>query len=107
MTFNHIVNEYRVEFAFEDHRFWDLRRWRLAHTLWNGVVNDPNAHPMSLYPYKVVAAGDPNNGKWIFTKQVSYKRQSTPLNFLPRAYYASIDNGWVNNNPKMVLNPLQ
>jgi starch-binding outer membrane protein, SusD/RagB family len=107
LTFSNIVNEYRVEFAFEDHRFWDLRRWRIAHTLWTGTTNDPIAHPHSLYPYKVVAAGDPNNGKWVFTRQVSYKRQSTPLLFLPNAYYASIDNGWVNNNPKMVLNPLQ
>ncbi len=23
-------NEWRVEFAFEDHRFWDVRRWRIA-----------------------------------------------------------------------------
>lgn len=25
-----IENEWRVEFAFEDHRFWDVRRWRNA-----------------------------------------------------------------------------
>ena len=23
-------NEWRVEFAFEDHRFWDIRRWRIG-----------------------------------------------------------------------------
>lgn len=23
-------NEWRVEFAFEDHRFWDIRRWKIA-----------------------------------------------------------------------------
>lgn len=107
MTFNNIVNEYRVEFAFEDHRFWDLKRWRLAHTLWNGATNDPIAHPHSLYPYKVVSPGDPNNGKWVFTRQVSYKRQSTPLLFQLAAYYARIENGWIANNPKMVINPLQ
>ncbi|MCF0054792.1 RagB/SusD family nutrient uptake outer membrane protein [Dyadobacter sp. CY356] len=27
-----IRNEKRVEFAFEDHRFWDVRRWMLAET---------------------------------------------------------------------------
>ncbi len=106
-TFDKIVNEYRVEFAFEDHRFWDLKRWRLAHTLWNGATNSPTAHPMSLYPYKVVAAGDPNNGKWVFTRQISYKRQTTPLNFPEANYYARIDLGWISNNPKLVLNPLQ
>jgi hypothetical protein len=106
-TFDKIVNEYRVEFAFEDHRFWDLKRWRLAHTLWNGATNGPTSHPTSLYPYKVVAAGDPNNGKWVFTRQLSYKRQTTPLYFPEINYYARIDLGWVSNNPKLVLNPFQ
>ena len=23
-------NEWRVEFAFEDHRFWDIRRWKIG-----------------------------------------------------------------------------
>ena len=30
VTFENIVHEYRVEFAFEDHRYWDMKRWRLA-----------------------------------------------------------------------------
>lgn len=25
-----LQNEWRVEFAFEDHRFWDVRRWKIA-----------------------------------------------------------------------------
>ena len=25
-----IRNEWRVEFAFEDHRFWDVRRWKIG-----------------------------------------------------------------------------
>lgn len=25
-------NEWRVEFAFEDHRFWDVRRWKIGDT---------------------------------------------------------------------------
>lgn len=25
-----VQNEWRVEFAFEDHRFWDVRRWKIA-----------------------------------------------------------------------------
>lgn len=107
LTFSKIVNEYRVEFAFEDHRFWDLKRWRLAHTLWNGAPNDPNAQPFSLYPYKVVSAGDAKDGKWVFTRQVSYKRATTPLLFPISSYYARIESSWIANNPKMVINPLQ
>ena len=26
-----LQNEWRVEFAFEDHRFWDVRRWKIGH----------------------------------------------------------------------------
>jgi len=25
-----VMNERRVELAFEDHRFWDMRRWRIG-----------------------------------------------------------------------------
>ena len=25
-----LYNEWRVEFAFEDHRFWDIRRWQIG-----------------------------------------------------------------------------
>ena len=32
VTFENIVHEYRVEFAFEDHRYWDMKRWGLADT---------------------------------------------------------------------------
>lgn len=28
----HLRNEWRVEFAFEDHRFWDIRRWKIGDT---------------------------------------------------------------------------
>lgn len=107
LTFDKIVNEYRVEFAFEDHRFWDLKRWRLAHTIWNGTLNDPTAQIYSLFPYKVVSPGDPMDGKWIFTKQPSYKMVSCPRNFPLMDYYGGIDTGWITNNPKMVKNPLQ
>ncbi|MCE7043771.1 RagB/SusD family nutrient uptake outer membrane protein [Dyadobacter sp. CY312] len=107
ITFNHIVNEYRVEFAFEDHRFWDLKRWRLAHTIWNGIPNDPNAQMYSLYPYKVVASGDANDGKWVFTKQLSFKMAPNPRNFPLMNYYTAIQPGWRANNPKLVNNPLQ
>ncbi|OJV15254.1 MAG: RagB/SusD family nutrient uptake outer membrane protein [Dyadobacter sp. 50-39] len=107
VTFEHIVNEYRVEFAFEDHRLWDLKRWRLAHKLWNGIPNDPTAQMYSLFPYKVVAQGDPNDGKWIFTKQVSFKMTSNPRNFPLMSYYAAIQPDWRAKNPKLVNNPLQ
>ena len=32
-----IRHERTVELVFEDHRYWDLRRWRTAHTFLNGL----------------------------------------------------------------------
>ncbi len=34
-----IRNERRVELALEDHRFWDVRRWKIAHTVDNREVH--------------------------------------------------------------------
>ena len=62
------MHEYRVEFAFEDHRYWDMKRWRLADKVWNGNNNDPQARHRRLWPYRVVAPGDPNDGKWVFVE---------------------------------------
>jgi starch-binding outer membrane protein, SusD/RagB family len=53
-----IEHERKVELAFEGHRFWDLRRWRKAHTTLNGnrVTGhkiEPNGSSLS---YTVVSA---------------------------------------------------
>jgi hypothetical protein len=33
-----IQNECRVEFAFEEHRFWDVRRWNKGTELFNAPI---------------------------------------------------------------------
>jgi len=104
LTFANIVNEYRVEFAFEDHRYWDLKRWRIAHTTWD---NSANAQPMSLYAYKVTVTGDVNNGKWMFVRSNTYKRPTQPFNFPINNYIGTIDASWRTNNPNWTLNPYQ
>lgn len=40
-----IHNEWRVEFAFENHRFWDVRRWLIGTKVDNGPVYGLNARP--------------------------------------------------------------
>ncbi|PMD92296.1 hypothetical protein BWI97_19530 [Siphonobacter sp. BAB-5405] len=42
-----VQNENRVEFAFEAHRFWDVRRWLIAETVNNGPVHGLNSRPMA------------------------------------------------------------
>jgi len=106
VTLNDIVQEDRVEFAFEDHRWWDLKRWRKAHEVWNGNASNYNATHYALFPYKIYAPGNPNNGKWVFDRQRA-SHTLYPRNFRYQNYYSFIDQGWINNNPKMVRNPYQ
>ena len=106
VTFDNIVHEYRVEFAFEDHRYWDLKRWRLADKVWNGNNNDAQARHRRLWPYRVVAPGDPNNGKWIFVEDFLFMSPNARY-FKMQNYYNFLKLDWINNNPKLVKNPYQ
>lgn len=106
VTFDNIVHEYRVEFAFEDHRYWDLKRWRLADKVWNGNNNDAQARHRRLWPYRVVAPGDPNDGKWIFVEDLLFMSPNARY-FKMQNYYNFLNLDWINNNPKLVKNPYQ
>ncbi|HZH74002.1 MAG TPA: RagB/SusD family nutrient uptake outer membrane protein [Mariniphaga sp.] len=106
LTFDNIVHEYRVEFAFEDHRYWDMIRWRLAHKVWNGDNKDELARHRQLFPYQVVAPGDPNDGKWVFIEKFAYKSVNARY-FRLRNYYYPFDNNWLGKNPLLEKNPYQ
>lgn len=99
-----IMNERRIELAFEDHRYFDLKRWRKAHVLWNGDRSNPNAVLYALYPYRVV--GGPHDGKYVFDKLVA-PRFTTPRYFQLSNYYTFIPQYVRNNNPKIIPNPFQ
>lgn len=100
-----IVNECRVEFAFENHRWWDLKRWRKAHTLWNGQ-DTPSATHYVLFPYKINQPGHAMHGKWVFDRQKA-SMSLFPRYFRLRNYYNFLDQDWLNKNPKLVRNPFQ
>lgn len=116
ITFGRIVHERKVELAFEGHEFWDMKRWRLAHKVWNGESvplttnpGDPEAvstRVFALWPYKVYDPGGPNNGKYIF-KQVLPGAVTSAHKFRMGNYYSSIGDDIRNNNPKIVKNPNQ
>lgn len=116
ITFDRIVHERKVELAFEGHEFWDMKRWRLAHKVWNGVKTSLTTQPgksdesstrvFALWPYKVYDPGSPNNGKYIF-KQVLPGAVTSAHLFRLGNYYAAIGDDIRNNNPKIVKNPNQ
>lgn len=104
LTLARLQNERRTELAFEDHRVWDLKRWRIAHEVWNGSESNPDAVMYALYPYRVVRPGHPTHDKYVFDR-IRAPRFRAPRNFQMGNYYSSIDQSVLNNNPKIVRNP--
>lgn len=93
--FSRIVQERKVELAFEGHRFWDLRRWGLAKQVLNG-----------LNPHGILITLDSN------TNQLNY--QVFQLNqffgiptqvFLDRNYLLPINQTEIQINKNLVQNP--
>ncbi len=55
LTLALLQNERKIELAFEDHRFYDLKRWRIADQIWSGDSDTSTARMTGLWPYKVYA----------------------------------------------------
>ena len=56
---NAVKHERQVELAFEDHRYWDLLRWKDAMTVLNSPVQGVKiSRSGSAYTYKVVDVAD-------------------------------------------------
>jgi hypothetical protein len=104
LTREKIRSERWVELAFEDHRVWDLKRWRIAHEVWDGTQNSTTANVYALFPYRIVCPGSPNHNKYVFDAFQS-DRQTAPRFFRVGNYYSQIPQDVLNNNPKIVRNP--
>lgn len=119
VTFNRIVNERRVELAYEGHLIFDRKRWRLAHINWDGAAMNAtelvtnigdskkrSTQPFALWPYKIHNPGNPNHGKWIF-KIVKNSIVTGSSLFQLGNYYSEINASILANNPKLVRQPNQ
>ncbi|MEG1586031.1 MAG: RagB/SusD family nutrient uptake outer membrane protein [Bacteroidales bacterium] len=106
VTLDDIIRENRVEFAFENHRFYDVKRWRIADKIWDNNENTPTAIHRVLYPYMIEQPNGPNDGKWVFDSGTTYM-SPYPRYFQMKNYYNFIHQDWLNKNPKMVKNPYQ
>lgn len=119
ITFDRIAHERYVEFAFEGLYFFDLKRWRIAHEVLDGIpisqteiaenVCDPTkrqTQPFGLWPYKIVDPGSENNGEWVY-RIVKPSRVTGADRFRLGNYYSEIGQDVLNNNPLIVRNPNQ
>lgn len=117
MSFDRIVHERTVELSFEGLNFMDLKRWRIAGKVFDGVTMTNNdlltnigkadkrrTQVYGLWPYKIFAPGTANDGKWIYKIMKSARVTGSDLWQLGN-YYSRIDPAVVSNNPLIVNNP--
>lgn len=90
LTVNLVRNERRIELMYENHRFWDIKRWRDAERLMT------NKKMKGLYPYYVA-----NNQTWIFKKL----EVGNIHDFKPYLYYIRINDDQRSRNPGIEQNP--
>ena len=122
ITFDRIVHERRVELAFEGHLLFDMKRWRLAHIVWDGKnmtqadlltnigsASKRNTQPYGLWPYKFynpANTADPKNGKWVY--DIVLPPLVTGVDFFQFGnYYSKIGDDITSANPKIVKQPNQ
>nr|WP_067057453.1 RagB/SusD family nutrient uptake outer membrane protein [Mucilaginibacter sp. L294] len=96
-----IQNERRVEFAFESHRFWDVRRWLIAKTVDNGPALGLNARPSAA---ELAATGlDETSeaaGVAVFYKTVTLQTRI----FADKHYLMPIPQTEIDKDPNLVQN---
>lgn len=93
LTIENVRLERRKELAFENHSWWDVRRWRTADKEFNNRIYKV------LFPYYIF-----DENKYIFKKEDEMTKSR--FTFQLRFYYEPIPGGEINKNPKLVPNPL-
>lgn len=91
-TLTRIRHERLVEFAFENQRWWDYRRWRISDQVFN------NLWVKAIRPYYDIQA-----------KAYRFEREQAgvyPKTFPPSLYYEMIDPSDITTNEKLIQNPL-
>lgn len=101
-----IRHERQVELAFEDHRFNDVKRWRIGDRIFDGNANTSSALILGLWPYKIVRPNDPSDGKWMF-RRVKANKRANPVKFINANYYSSFSAEALSKNSLLVKNPYQ
>jgi len=91
MTVDVVRNERSKELAFENHYWWDIRRWRIADEILN------NARFSGIMPYYVF-----DEQKYIMLKEPETFGRN--YNFEKKYYYEPIPGGELSKNPNLYPN---
>ena len=96
LTIDRLRNERKVELAFEDKRFWDMKRWRIAKSIFN------NSFMHGLYPYLRYTG---SSYKYQFKKITGAPLdEGLTRTFEEKDYYSNL-SGYISTNSNIINNP--
>lgn len=96
LTLERLRNERKVELAFEDKRFWDIRRWRIGTELFRST------YVKGLWPYLKYQDG---KYTYVFERVSGYPIDGgLPRVFEQRDYYSNL-SGYISTNTNIINNP--
>jgi uncharacterized protein YaiE (UPF0345 family) len=91
ITRDRVRTERTSELAFENHRYWDIRRWRIAQDLLQGQV---------VQGTQIILHHD--SGQFYF---LPYDAEPSSRSFRPEHYYNPITNSRIEAQGQLVENP--
>lgn len=102
-------NERRIELAFEDHRYWDIRRWKIAHEVYHGAdgveirveATDPTDRE-TYFNYQYSGSNTPGPQEEDF---YSGRRLDNEWSWDEKAYFLPIPHDELRRNESLVQNP--
>jgi hypothetical protein len=89
-----IRNERRIELGFEEHRFWDVRRWKTAETVLSGP----------LYGVQITRAGAGTTAA-PYTYTYNPRAVTSTMRWQARLYYLPLPYDETTKNLNLVQNP--
>jgi len=96
LTLERLRNERKVELAFEDKRFWDIRRWRIGTVLFRSL------YVGGLWPYLKYENG---HYTYLFKRVTGYPIDGgLPRVFEQKDYYSNL-SGYIFTNTNIINNP--
>jgi hypothetical protein len=88
-----IKHERRIELVFEEHRFYDVRRWKEGEKYFNSEV-----HGVDIYHWP--------DGRVTYKLGKLKQSVSGVRSFSAKQYWMPILQGEIDKNPKLIQNPL-
>ena len=95
-----IRHERKVELAFEGHRYWDLRRWKLAGTVLNRPTHSMKITKLTNTPRTA------NGSDYSFQIIINDNDVTYPPSFQDKFYYLPLPQDQLLLNPRLEQNPL-